>query len=264
MYPSYKLGILLSLTGCSSSYHPQAQAFSTKFIETPTIAAPEVNPCSDNMAHVKGQYCTKLDHTCLEKLDKKRCKVYDKNPVCSGPEKELNFCMDINEFTVDFHTKIPVHNVSWVEADVACRVQQKRLCTSEEFVLACEGPERYPYSYGFERILGVCNIDIFNNLKANGKLVDHTQPIDLFPNCISSYGIHNMTGNVTEWVSIPGQMKPWRSGLMGGWWSNRIKGECRPLVNNHFEYYADIQVGFRCCSDIEIKQLPLLLLEQHN
>lgn len=252
MFRYYKF-LSVFIIGCSASYQETSatQEFSTKFIETPTIQLPEKNPCPKNMAYVKGHYCTELKHTCLEKLDKKRCKIYDQNPVCLGEEKPLEFCIDITEFTVDMQTKIPVHNISWVEADVACKVQSKRLCTSEEFTLACEGSRRQPYSYGFERILGVCNIDLFKRLKVNDKLIDHTKPIDLFQNCISPYGVHNMTGNVTEWVEIPGTYKPWRSGLMGGWWSNRIKGECRPLVNNHFEYYADVQVGFRCCSNIE-------------
>lgn len=251
MFQFYRLSLFIFVISCSSPYQKAfSQEFSTKFIETPIIQIPEKNPCPENMAYIKGYYCTELKHTCLEKLDKKRCKIYDRNPVCLGEEKLLEYCIDINEFTVDMQTKIPVHNISWVEADIACKIQNKKLCTSEKFIQACEGPQRQPYSYGFERLSGICNIDIDKNLRNKNKLVDHVKSIDQFSNCLSPYGVHNMNGNVTEWVEIPGTYKPWRSGLMGGWWSNRIKGECRPLVNNHFEYYADVQVGFRCCKDI--------------
>lgn len=206
------------------------------------------NVCPNNMVHVVGNYCTDLRHTCTEKLDRKRCKRFDKNgTVCKGKEKPLSFCIDIEEYTKP-GSKIPVHDVMWVTADKLCKNEGKRLCNNQEFVLACEGPERLPYSYGYERDSSICNIDITKNLGRVGHLVDHTQPIDMFPNCVSPYGVHNINGNVTEWTKRVGSHSPWRSGLMGGWWSG-VRSECRPLVTSHFEYYNDKQVGLRCCKN---------------
>ena len=48
---------------------------------------------------------------------------------------------------------------TWYEAQDACQAQGKRLCGDSEWTLACEGQERLPYPYGYDRDAEACNID---------------------------------------------------------------------------------------------------------
>jgi len=49
--------------------------------------------------------------------------------------------------------------VSWEEARTQCAAIGKRLCTDAEWTLACEGSERLPFPYGYERDASACSID---------------------------------------------------------------------------------------------------------
>lgn len=252
-YITLQIILILSLSCSQNTLENKKIENPIKIIEEKIINIDDLpleeSICPADMKYVIGEYCTNLRHKCLEKMDRKRCIKYDNKPTCLGKEINLSFCMDEEEYTKSNKT-IPVHNVDWTKADNLCKNEGKRLCNNQEWALACEGPERLAYSYGWERNSDICNIDIHKNLGRVGNLVDHTCPITEFKQCISPFGVHNMNGNVTEWVQRVGGKKPWRSGLMGGWWGP-VKSECRPLVTNHFEYYRDKQVGFRCCKNAE-------------
>ena len=40
--------------------------------------------------------------------------------------------------------------VDYGDARRACKVEGKRLCTSDEWQFACEGPQMWPYPYGLK------------------------------------------------------------------------------------------------------------------
>jgi formylglycine-generating enzyme len=65
--------------------------------------------------------------------------------------------------------------------------------------------------------------------------------------CVSSYGVHDMTGNVDEWV-VNESGHPYKSGLKGGYWGP-VRTRCRPMTTAHNEDFNFYQIGFRCCSD---------------
>ena len=75
-----------------------------------------------------------------------------------------------------------------------------------------------------------------------------TAPVDAFPDCVSPFGVHDMVGNVDEWV-VNEKGKPHHSGLKGGYWS-WVRGRCRPLTDGHEEDFRYYQIGFRCCGDV--------------
>ena len=65
---------------------------------------------------------------------------------------------------------------------------------------------------------------------------------------VSWAGLFDLNGNVNEWVEIPKEKPPNRSGLKGGWWGP-VRGRCRPTVTFHKESDYGYEVGFRCCED---------------
>jgi sulfatase modifying factor 1 len=60
--------------------------------------------------------------------------------------------------------------------------------------------------------------------------------------------VHDLNGNINEWVFRPKEKPPNRSGLKGGWWGP-VRGRCRPTVGFHKEEDYGYEEGFRCCQD---------------
>jgi formylglycine-generating enzyme required for sulfatase activity len=144
-----------------------------------------------------------------------------------------------------------------------CTRTGKRLCTSSEWELACEGPERLPYATGYTRDASRCNFDRPNIVADNDALanprtrdvefarVDQREPSGWRPDCVSYYGVHDMTGNVDEWVQNDSgffEKPPYRSALKGGYWG-KVRNRCRPTTTDHNEWHNGYQVGFRCCTE---------------
>jgi formylglycine-generating enzyme required for sulfatase activity len=105
-----------------------------------------------------------------------------------------------------------------------------------------------PYPYGWKRDASLCNFDRTDLGGPQEKLTDHRAPIGAFPNCLSPFGVHNMVGNVDEWVERENMSAPNRSALRGGWWLPG-RNRCRAATLAHTEDYSGKQVGFRCCKD---------------
>jgi formylglycine-generating enzyme len=78
-------------------------------------------------------------------------------------------------------------------------------------------------------------------------LVDWRSPSGEMDRCASPFGVHDMTGNVDEWV-VNESGHPYQSGLKGGYWGP-VRDRCRPMTVAHDERFAFYQIGFRCCED---------------
>jgi formylglycine-generating enzyme required for sulfatase activity len=105
-----------------------------------------------------------------------------------------------------------------------------------------------PYPYGWKRDSNICNFDKTNLGGAEDKLKDLRAPISAYPDCLSPFGVHDMVGNVDEWVERENVAPPNRSVLRGGWWLPG-RNRCRAATTGHGEEYSGKQVGFRCCKD---------------
>jgi formylglycine-generating enzyme required for sulfatase activity len=155
--------------------------------------------------------------------------------------------------------------VTWYEARRLCEVQGKRLCGDDEWTLACEGPQRLPYPYGWARDPTVCNIDHLwiapnDDLLANRAApaaeiqaeldrLSQRVPSGSMPKCKSPYGVMDMTGNVDEWaVNVTLDGKPFHSLFKGGHWVSGARNRCRPVTVSHDETTAYYAEGFRCCA----------------
>jgi formylglycine-generating enzyme required for sulfatase activity len=147
-------------------------------------------------------------------------------------------------------------------ADLACRNAGKRLCTLDEWVLACRGDAGRKFPYGDHYEDGVCNVfreahpaqilhgdmsighlDPRLNLVegAAGPLLRKTGATSL---CRSTWGndaAYDMVGNLDEWVQAD------RGAFLGGFYSRSTREGCDAKVSSHPRSYFDYSLGTRCC-----------------
>lgn len=227
--------------------------------------------------HVEGEHCPALTQRCIAHHDEfandpsrktvsERCLRYAPSRCVSKSRKAMSFCMDSHEYPNAVGV-LPRVLTSWKSAKRLCESAGKRLCTEEEFNFACEGPEMLPYVYGLVRDATKCNIDREYRYPDHSKVLpeydeclatdwckaeldrlDQREKIGARTTCGSWAGVFDLNGNVNEWVEIPGEKPPNRSGLKGGWWGP-IRARCRPTVTFHKESDYGYEAGFRCCSD---------------
>ncbi len=235
------------------------------------------------MVEVEGAYCPEVEQRCLERQEKPetppgekakkaeptdRCLVFERPSQCVSPARvRMRFCMDRFEYP-NREGALPRVLVSWTHAKRLCEEAGKRLCTEAEFNFACEGPDMKPYVYGFVRDAGACNIDepfrppdhrkrMLEQeacdkdaaCKAELARLDQREPAGSRERCVSDAGVFDLNGNVNEWIEIPNERAPRRSGLKGGWWGP-VRARCRPTVRFHEEDDYGYEAGFRCCSEL--------------
>lgn len=227
-------------------------------------------PCPADMMHVVHDFCPTVDRDCIKKEKNKPnhimlCHKYRSGSTrCLAPRHHLDFCIDVYEYP-NREGAHPPWMVSWYDAEATCRALGKRTCWDEEWVTACEGPDEAPFPYGWERDNTKCNIDnmwleprlkeMYSKdkdiaLKELSRL-DQSVPSGSMPACVSGYGVHDLTGNMDEWVTRADRKDKEKSewaGLKGGGWGH-VRNACRPMTTSHppdFTYYF---VTFRCCKD---------------
>jgi hypothetical protein len=250
-----------------------------------------VEGCPDGMVLVEGEYCPDVLQKCLkhhEEFDhdeerkkgkreqgeevgastvSERCLEYEQPSKClSKKRRPMRFCVDRYEWP-NKKGELPALLISWLDARKECEAVGKRLCTEDEFNLACEGEQMLPYTYGYTRDPSKCSIDkpyrkrehkLFKyarcmadpRCKAELERLDQRLPAGSLTQCVSPFGAYDLNGNINEWVMRPGKKYPDRSGLKGGWWGP-VRGRCRPTVGFHKEEDYGYEEGFRCCKDAE-------------
>jgi sulfatase modifying factor 1 len=244
----------------ANTVDPMLTSMAPKMSATPVVADTS-GSCPSGMVEVQGDYCPWIEQKCLRWLDpdtKMRCAEFAPTSKCDAKTIHKRFCMDRFEFPNQAGEK-PVVMKSWYDAQATCKSEGKRLCGESEWTLACEGQERLPYPYGYSRNADACNIDKPHpdpdeNAIANPKTrdaevarLDQRDPSGSREACVSPYGLHDMTGNVDEWV-VNESGHPYKSGLKGGYWGP-VRDRCRPMTTAHREDFAFYQIGFRCCED---------------
>jgi len=141
------------------------------------------------------------------------------------------FCIDEFEWP-NLAGEMPLSAVSWVQAKMFCLDAGKRLCTQEEWSMACRGSKKMEYPYGVKYEKGKCPTE--------GKAVARSGK---FPRCQDVGAPQDMIGNVWEWVENKRGDYPV---MMGGSFRFGEAADCG-LSSQGGVGLKSGEVGFRCC-----------------
>lgn len=220
--------------------------------------------CPENMALIAGRVC----------VDRWEASVVER-AITGNPGRWWSPFLPVDGHessvrAVSVRGVIPQGYISGRQAALACDASGKRLCTKEEWERACRGPEDHQYPYGDIRRAGLCNDDprpihpvaeggallgiAANALWREGmnQALINQLPNTLLPTgeraeCTNPYGVHDMVGNLHEWIDDPDGT------FRGGYYMDTSKnGEgCAYQTTAHDFTYHDYSTGFRCCMDAE-------------
>jgi formylglycine-generating enzyme len=146
----------------------------------------------------------------------------------------------------------------------ACLRSEKRLCTLEEWTLACRGQQDRKFPYGDTYQPNTCNVfredhpgrvlfgkmnvgmldPRMNKVSVKGKPL--LRKTGASPACKSEWGddaIYDMVGNLDEWIDDP------EGTFAGGFFSRTAKNGCEKVITSHSAVYYDYSTGARCCAD---------------
>jgi sulfatase modifying factor 1 len=241
---------------------PSASASTAPATQPEPFASPEtLAACPADMALVEGEFCPDLELRCLRKGYGHGCAEYQRGVACHGKPDPRRYCVDKYEWPNRIGEN-PLVYVDWHEAKNFCASVDKRLCRRSEWMLACEGPKRMPYPYGFVRQPSPCNMDRTTIPFDVGAMIKEptreeelarlwqADKIGAHPECVSAFGAYDMSGNVDEWTDDQADdpQSPNVSTLNGGYWGP-LRDTCRLATTSHGPTFKFYQVGFRCCSD---------------
>ncbi|MFO0759905.1 MAG: hypothetical protein U0359_25695 [Byssovorax sp.] len=156
-------------------------------------------------------------------------------------------------------------------AESACAAAGKRLCTLDEFVMACRGEDDTLFPYGDTYEDGVCNVfreehpaallhdnasvghldPRLNRVRSEGKPL--FQRTGQSPACRSRWGtdaVYDMVGNLDEWIDEG------NGAFAGGFYSRSTRAGCEALVTAHPRTYLDYSTGVRCCRAADAPSPP--------
>lgn len=190
-------------------------------------------------------------------------------PACP-PDMALaaGFCIDRWEAPNQPGEK-PLVMQSAVHAEQWCAKNGKRLCTEHEWDIACEGPAQTTYPYGDTHVAGRCNDDkswkpvnestlaTWPSPAAQSEVDKLWQgsPSGAHAECVSGYGVFDMTGNVEEWViRTKPHVNSYPHVLKGCYWAGCFGGSkpaCQSTNPAHADGFMFYETGFRCCGDLE-------------
>jgi formylglycine-generating enzyme required for sulfatase activity len=152
----------------------------------------------------------------------------------------------------------PVVGVSYYECEAFCNWAGGHLATEAQWEKAARWTGSYPnvYPWGNTWDPEKCNNYYDHNAAGGGYQKYQTAPVGSYPSGVSPYGLHDMAGNVWEWVqdwyvSYPGSPCPFNyTGssrvLRGGGWSSYVAryARCAYRLDNYPDYYWN-DGGFR-------------------
>jgi sulfatase modifying factor 1 len=219
----------------------------------PEDTAPE-GPCPADMVPVEDTFCVDAYEARLQEWDGSTW--VDASPYDTVDGRQVR--------AVPAAGELPQAYISGDEAADACAAAGKRLCTSEEWLAACRGPDDFTWPYGDSYRDGACNDDypgshpvtdyfgtstgVWDGTHMNDPGINQ-QPDTVafggeFDECESAWGAFDLHGNLHEWVDDPDGT------FRGGFYADAaINGAgCGYVTTAHTTTYHDYSTGFRCCA----------------
>ena len=170
----------------------------------------------------------------------------------------------------------PLLMQSAADAESHCAEQGKRLCTEDEWLRACRGPQGQQYPYGNSYDEHACNHDKSYRAPrwttlgrwpqasaiAEAERLDQSEPSGARESCQSAEGVFDLTGNVAEWVRKTQAhpeacLKPGDEDhshvVQGCSWVKCFRPPHKPACDYvncaHDGEFRSYEMGFRCCQD---------------
>jgi hypothetical protein len=214
--------------------------------------------CPPDMASVDDRFC----------VDKYEASLVEILP--NGEERAWPYFQPVEGHVVRAVSEKGVYPQGYInekQAKEACGRSGKRLCKPAEWRTACQGPDKKKWGYGDEYVAKTCNdhgkspmaffyakemqqgtafvFDKMNDPQLN-QLAGTLAETGSHEGCVNGYGIHDMVGNIHEWVDDDAGT------FQGGYYLDvKINGEgCMYRSDAHEAWYHDYSTGFRCCADI--------------
>jgi sulfatase modifying factor 1 len=213
--------------------------------------------CTDGMTSILGKFCIdQFEASTVEMLGKGKTRPHSAFLAVDGLKVKA----------VSRRGVKPQGHISRDQAASACENAGKRLCSDDEWLLACKGKRPTQYPYGEARHAGRCNdvgVSSFNlyygaagaeppqemytftnmNDPRLNQVKGSLAPTGSFRSCKNKFGVYDMVGNLHEWTGAKGAT------FRGGYYlDTQINGEgCDYRTTAHAAKYHDYSTGFRCC-----------------
>lgn len=194
--------------------------------------------------------CYRASDTCKNSMDT-RCEKYEievprVSTFCPKDMEyikigDLKYCIDRYEWPNKRGTR-PMSHISIYHAMDSCFTAKKRLCTTDEWSLACAGAYSWKYPYGDAYEPKAC-ITRDTAVHISGDK----------PECRGYFGIFDMSGNLAEWTSTKSVKNPEFFNVMGGFWDSGPQSSCFKPRYSYYPRNKHNPVGFRCCKEVNKK-----------
>ena len=220
--------------------------------------------CPADMALIDGDYCETLEVDCQKSWHAPQNHLYVCEEVaqptrCLKMGNRKRYCIDQFEFPNRRGVR-PMVMQNFYQAQLHCAARSKRVCTESEWTMACEGPSRTPFPYGYRRDPTKCRGDQRWDFPSKQKLLDR-DPVELErlwqgvpsgsqPDCVSEAGVHDLPGNADELAASEGTgPADFDNVTTGGPWYLGVRNMCRPKIRSHDESFAYYYLSWRCCQE---------------
>jgi len=211
-------------------------------------------PCPDEMVLIDGSFC----------IDRWEGSLVEITSNGSRPYPPTHTVDDRLVRAVSRPGVVPQGYISGDQAQRACEMAGKRLCTDDEWWRACAGVKKTIYPYGTVHKKDACAED--RKLHPMLELYGPNAPPEIWyvepmnnpaiseqpdtvaltgshPQCATPTGLLDMVGNLHEWTNDPAGT------FHGGAYSTNNHLGCQYVTTAHGFNYHDYSTGFRCCSD---------------